>query len=331
MIGFTGQSPRSLSARLISRYIASGRIGAVFFVTANVGNIQSFQGLIASFEPKSELPPLIAIDHEGGIVQRLVREHGAELVPSAHAVAQTMSPREAEDIYYQAALYLAKIGININLGPVLDIHDPQNEAIGRVQRAFDDDVARIYHYGAAFIRGSSRAGVYCAAKHFPGHGRSTEDSHYGFSDISEQWNETEISPYAELIRSPHPPAFIMTGHLQLRQYAPDGTAASLSREVVTGLLRDKLGYQGIILTDDIDMQAISDSMNRKEAFIRALASGTDMVMIRNALLYDPFLPLKAARWVKEAIQAGRLSREQIMASAEKVRQARKTVLLRKSA
>lgn len=322
LIGFYGASPTSPSARLLARQVRRGQVGAVFFVNQNISTAEELTDLLRLFR-NGKTQPLLAIDHEGGIVQRLTKAHGFTCVPAARNVAATMSPTEARSVYAMAGRELAALGFNINLGPVLDVDEPKNPAIGKFGRAYDTDPERIASYGQAFVDGFASAGILCAAKHFPGHGRSVSDSHYAVADISATWTEAELEPFARLLASPHAPPMVMTGHLRLDPVAPDGRPATVSAPIVSGLLRQRLGYQGVVVTDDLDMEAVSQLMSRKEAVVQAIVAGNDLLMIKNLFGYDPLMPQRAVGWVRTAIAQGILSRAQVTAAAERVRLIRK--------
>ncbi|RYY32216.1 MAG: glycoside hydrolase family 3 protein, partial [Sphingomonadales bacterium] len=268
-----------------------------------------------------------AIDHEGGVVQRLRKKHGLTQLPTAKEVAQTLSPAQARDLYGKAGRELAARGFTVNLGPVLDFDDPANATIGRPRRSYGTDPERIAAYGAAFAGGFAAANVLCVAKHFPGHGHSADDSHYGVAEISARWTEAELEPFARLFASPDRPAMVMIGHLRLDSVAPDGRPATVSAPIVTGLLRQRLGYDGVVMTDDIDMDAVRHLMSRKAAFVQAIAAGADLIIIKNLFGYDPLMPQRAVRWVRQAIARGVLSEAQVFAAAERVRAARSRIAL----
>src|SRR5690606_11974130 len=162
----------------------------------------------------------------------------------------------------------------------------------------------------------------CAAKHFPGHGHSVVDSHYGVADITAGWTEAELKPFAELLAPPNPPAMVMTGHLRLESLAPDGLPATVSAPIVTGLLRPKLGIRGVVLTDDMYLSTIGSVMSRRETTVRALVAGSDLIMIKSLFGYDPMLPHRVVRWVRKAIVRGVLTEAQITAAAARVRAVR---------
>jgi len=322
LIGFYGTSSSSPSARLLARQARRGQVGAVFFVSQNIGTAEELEDLLRLFRV-GPTAPLLAIDHEGGIVQRLTPSHGFTRVPAARDVAATMSSAEARSLYALAGHELAQRGIAINLGPVLDVDEPDNPAIGIFGRAYGTDPTVIGAYAQAFVEGFASAGILCAAKHFPGHGRAVEDSHDGPADISSTWTEAELEPFARLFASNHAPPLVMTGHLRLDPVDPKGLPATVSAPIVTGLLRERLGYRGVVVTDDLDMGAVSNIMNRKEAILQAIAAGSDLLMIKNLFGYDPLLPQRAVRWVRTAIAQGRLSEAQVMEAAERVRAIRR--------
>lgn len=322
LVGFYGSNSTSLSARLLARQARRGQVGAVFFVGQNIGTAEEVAGLLRLFRTGTA-GPLLAIDHEGGIVQRLTKVHGFTRIPAARDVAARMSPAEAQSLYAQAGQELAALGFNINLGPVLDVDEPTNPAIGIFGRAYSTNPECIADYAQAFVEGFASTGILCAAKHFPGHGRAVSDSHDGVADISATWTESELEPFSRLLASRHAPPLVMTGHLRLDSVAPDGRPATVSAPIVTGLLRERLHYRGVVVTDDLDMGAVSHIMSRKEAVVQAIAAGSDLLMIKNLFGYDPLMPQRAVGWVRSAIARGVLSEEQVMEAAERVRAIRR--------
>ncbi|MDO6747596.1 glycoside hydrolase family 3 N-terminal domain-containing protein [Gilvimarinus sp. 1_MG-2023] len=321
MIGFYGADSKSPSARLLARQMSRGQVGGVFFVSQNIGSLKKVKELIKLF-CRNECRPLLGIDHEGGIVQRLTTAHGFTYLPGAREIASTMSLPEARALYGQAGFELRNLGFNVNLGPVLDIDVPSTPGIGRHGRAYHICPKVIASYGQAFVEGFTSAGVLCAAKHFPGHGKAVNDSHAAIANISTTWTEQELEPFIRLLASPNPPQLMMTGHLRIDSIAPEGLPVSTSTTLVTGLLRQRLGYKGVIVTDDLDMKAMSRVMSRREALVKSIAAGNDLIMIKNLFNYDPLLPQRAVSWVRTAIAEGQLSEAQVLAAANRVRKLR---------
>jgi beta-N-acetylhexosaminidase len=317
MLGFSGWTTWSRSAAILADHIDAGRVRGIVLVKENVGTEKELSELIQSFR-SARSRPLIAIDHEGGAVQRLTDRHHCTPLPSARIVAQTLSPAQAQDLYAKAGAEIAALGFNLNLGPVVDLHDAANPAIGHHNRAFDADPAKVSDYARAFIDGFAQARVHCALKHFPGHGRSREDSHGGLPDITATWSETELEPYAALIANGRA-QIVMGGHLRLATIEKDAVPTTLSPAVTTGLLRNKLGFRGVIVTDDLDMTPVKAIGDRRAAVIKAIAAGNDILMIRNAFFPDFDLPNAIVRWVCDAIDRGLLREDSLAESAERVR------------
>lgn len=317
MLGFFGSKKSSFSAKLLARQVKYGQVNAVFFVGENVGDTEDLAGLKALFGNGNDAT-LLAIDHEGGAVQRLSKSHGVSKLPGALRIGSSrLSFNQVKAIYAQAGREFAKWGFNVNFAPVLDVHDPQNAVIGRYGRSFGGDTRNICLNAAAFIDGFSSHGIICVLKHFPGHGRSTGDSHFEPADISSTWSEKELEPYKQLISLKRAP-MIMSGHLRLASIEPSGYPATLSRSIIQGVLRDRLGFDGVVVTDDLDMEAISATHNRRQALIDALKAGNDLIMIKNLFGYDPLLPKRALYWIRQAIKNGELEESRVLEAGNRV-------------
>lgn len=318
MMGFDGATPKSPSAQSLAKHTAEGRVGSIFFVKDNIGKREDVEALIRLF--KKDAPPSLrfAIDHEGGIVQRLLEIHGFTPLPPPRDIASSATSAQARILYEKAGAELVSLGFNINLAPVVDLDDPNNPAIGHYKRAFSGDPKKVAEYARGFIEGFKASGIVCALKHFPGHGHSLTDSHNDLPDITSTWSETELEPYRLLIESGHA-SLIMGGHLRLGLIESLDRPTTLSKAVTTGLLRERLGFTGVIMTDDIDMVAISRKLDRGSAFIQALLAGNDLLMIRNVKNPDPDFPLKVSGLMQFSLDSGLLTVEQIRASVERVR------------
>lgn len=159
MLGFAGTTPQARGPRLLASHVAAGRVGGVVFEKVNIGSRQDVAGLVRLFASAAPRPLLIAIDHEGGSVQRLTRKHGFTPIPPARKVAETLSTDEARGIYAKAGAELAEIGFNLNLGPVVDVDRPGNSMIGSFGRTFSSDPATVAAYAKAFVEGFASAGI----------------------------------------------------------------------------------------------------------------------------------------------------------------------------
>lgn len=308
IMGFVGADPRGEGADAMVRHLEERSIGGVLMLRHNARERDPALALTARLRAASA-DAWLAIDQEGGVVQRLTGDMGFTRIPRAQILAEQGLEAGAA-LFATAARELADAGFNMNLAPIADLHDPGNDAIGQYGRAFGSDANSVAAWCAAFIEAFEAQGIACAIKHFPGHGRSRGDSHDGFVDITSTWSFEEAAPFGQLMRSGH--AHLMMGaHLVNHRLDPDGLPVTLSRRVLHGLLRQVMGYEGAVITDDLDMGAIRHHYSREEAVIGALKAGNDLLLISNSANPDPDLPASIRRWVMAAIERGELSQERI--------------------
>jgi len=319
--GFPGSTADATSTRALAKHIKAGRAGGALFLRHNVKTGSATKATAASLINASR-QSFLAIDQEGGKVQRLGKKHGFTPIPTARWVAGNKSVEEARALYSIAGRELRAAGFNLNMAPSVDIHDPKNPVIGKYDRGFSTDVERISAYATAFIQGFGSAGVACSLKHFPGHGSSRSDSHDGFVDISKTWSADELVPFKKLA-SVAP--LIMSGHLYHPEFSNGKAPVTFSQKALTNKLRRGLGYNGVILTDDLDMGAIRKNFQLREAIILAVAAGNDLLLLSNSLNYDEDLPVKATRWITEAVKQGRITNAQLTASYKRVIRLKKSV------
>lgn len=323
LLGFIGDNADTDGARHVASHLSERRIGGVLFLRHNVRSREGVEGMTAWFNGLSP-DAWMAVDQEGGAVQRLSSDLGYSAIPRAHVVSEERSVDEAAELYRAAAHEFRAAGFNMNLAPVADVQDDENGVIGRWGRGYGDDGERIAAYAGAFIEAFEQVGANCAIKHFPGHGTSTGDSHHGFVDISSTWTEAELEPFRRLINAGQA-HLIMGGHLTHSGLDPAGDPVTFSRPILTDLLRGQMGYTGALITDDLDMGAIRENYNQREAVIRSIQAGNDIIMMSNSAAPDPELPQRFADWVEEAVAAGELTERRIDQSM-----ARLDVLARRS-
>jgi beta-N-acetylhexosaminidase len=316
LMGFAGESASSASARALAGHLAAGRAGGVMFLGNNIGTRDQLLGLTALF--RAEGNPLIAVDQEGGRVQRLSTSQGFARLPRANTVASQMSAAEAQALYAGAGRELMDAGFNFNLAPVVDLHDPANPVIGQNGRAFSADPEVVVRFAEACIDGFASAGVHTAIKHFPGHGTSRGDSHEGPVDITRTWRGEEIVPFQQLIATGKVEA-VMAGHLVNGQLSNDGLPATLSPAMIDGYLRGLLGFDGLVISDDLDMGAVREVASLREAVIGALGAGIDLLILSNSLEPDPDLAAVAVGWIAAAVASGELSAARVAEAAGRVR------------
>jgi len=222
---------------------------------------------------------------------------------------------------------LADLGVNLNFAPVADVDvNPQSPAIGALERSFSADPDIVALHAHAYCQGLLSQGVLPCLKHFPGHGSATVDSHLGLTDISKTWTPAELRPYEMLIPLGASP-LIMTGHLFLKRF-DEAHPSTLSSAVLTGLLRQRRGFDGVIVSDDMQMRAITGHYGLEEALVLAVEAGVDILVFGNNLDYDPEIVSKAIGILVKAVQEGRLSRERIEASHGRILAAKQQLYTR---
>ncbi len=327
MTGFRGQALEHDNAPPL-RALREGKIGGVILFakdiqtgkTRNISSPEQLKALTARLAEAGSAGPCapvwIAVDQEGGRVRRLSAHNGFRDWPSALNMGRH-SPQHTWETALDMGLMLADMGINLNFAPSLDLHRPDSPAIGRQERAFSSEPAGVARHGAAFARGMRNARIVCCYKHFPGHGSARGDTHEGYADISETWSERELEPYRDLLDR-NLPAMVMVAHVTLRRL--DDRPASLSPAVVTGLLREKLGFRGVIVTDDLDMEAVASQYPLKERIRLAVNAGADILLFGNNLHYDEELPFLVHAALMELIDEGDIPPERIRASYERIRE-----------
>ena len=302
MLGFYGDEPSARSAKALAGHIRAGRAGGAVFLRHNVASRRSVEALTAMFHDAGS-GVLLSIDQEGGKVQRLGPKHGYTDIPEAGRVSARYSPSKARSLYARAGRELRNSGFNVNLAPAIDLHDPQNPVIGKYERAYGTDPQTVTAYGKAFIDGFGQAGVSCVAKHFPGHGTSRGDSHDGFVNITRTWQDKELEPFRQLARVA---PMVMGGHLVHDGLTGD-TPVTFSRELLEGTLRGKLGFDGAIMTDDLDMGAIRQNYAMRDAVVRSVAAGNDIVLMSNSAEPDADFAATAVGWIMRAVQDGEIA------------------------
>lgn len=244
----------------------------------------SFAGLKKiswTYQKTSRIPLLIGIDQEGGKVNRLKEKYGFPRSISAAAMGKSGTLDSVHFYGESTAATLAGLGINVNFAPVVDLAlNPENTVIVKVERAFSSREDSVVIMAREFIREHRKYGVITVLKHFPGHGSSRDDTHLGVADVTNTWSEKELIPYKQLIDSGYVDA-IMTAHIVNKNLDPDGNPGTLSKAILDGILRKRLGYQGVVISDDMQMYAIAKNYGLEEAIRLAVNAGVDIMCFSN--------------------------------------------------
>lgn len=290
----------------------------------NISSPGQVKALTKSLQQYAPSKLLIAVDQEGGLVKRLKKETGFPETKSAQALG------DADDVTLSTihasctAIMLKAVGINFNLAPCVDLNsNPENPIIGKLGRSFSNDPEKVSRHAAIWINEHRKQQILTCLKHFPGHGSSQTDSHLGFTDISQTWSKEELLPFQTLIQQNLADS-IMPGHL-----FHDGFDASypgsLSPFIIQSLLRDDLAFNGLVITDDIQMRAITDRYGLVESACLALAAGADMIIVGNNLHYDPHLLQKIIPAVIASVTKGTISLERIHQALSRVKNIKREI------
>ena len=308
----------------IVKAIQRDRLGGVILFDRNIDtsvqNIDSpeqLRQLVLCLQQYAEKALFVAIDQEGGAVCRLKERDGFPASLSAATLAGQGVVATKRAATAMAAM-LADHGITLNFAPVVDLdlnHD--NPIIGRYNRSFGKVPETVIGHAAVIIEAHHQHGIGCCLKHFPGHGSAGGDSHLGFVDITECWQQVELEPYRRLIDLGYCDG-IMTAHLVHRGLDPAGLPATLSSRMVSGILRQQLGFNGVVFSDDLQMRAISNGWSYAEAVQQAVLAGVDVLVVGNNLDPREDVVQVGIQALGELLDKGRIDEKRIRESLTRI-------------
>jgi beta-N-acetylhexosaminidase len=301
-----------------SAFFSQAKIGGVILFSQNCDSPAQLSELINGLQQSApnSLPRWIAIDHEGGRVQRLKKPFTK--LPSAADVGRIDSPKLAFELSEMVARELKAVGINLNLAPVADI---ATQAKFLAERSFGREEEVVSKMVTAWVRGHVLNHVWPCAKHFPGHGESTQDSHDILPRVKtplEVLRDRELKPFVKAFKSKCP--FVMSAHLVYEQIDPDHPA-TFSSKILREILRKDIRYSKLVISDDLEMKAITQNFDAKEVPSKALIAGCDL------LLYKTENAARTAwKSLQDALDSGTLSPELVMEAVKRVRTVKKELL-----
>ena len=312
-IGFSTSAVSDQIKDMIENY----HVGGVIYFSRNLENSAQTAELSNKLQQLAlnsgaEIPLFISADQEGGTVTRL---KGATHFPGNMALGAASDPDLTEEVAAATAVELKNLGINVNLAPVLDVNNnPANPVIG--VRSFGEDPELVADQGAAYISGLQSEGVTATAKHFPGHGDTDTDSHLDLPVINHQrsrLDQVELYPFKRAIEAGVDS--IMTAHVYFPAIEKeDGIPATLSKSVLTDLLRAELKFEGLIITDCMEMNAIVNTFGTVEGAVRTIEAGSDTVLVSHSYQRQK----NAIEAVIKAVKSGRISEKRIDASVKRI-------------
>jgi len=332
IVGFKGDtvSAQSPVIKAIEKYNLGGvilfdRLLADKSPQNNIISFEQTRTLIDDLQNSAGGNLIVSVDQEGGLVNRFKEERGFGQTPKPAELGIDTDCSATRAAAQQTAAMLAAMGFTINLAPVVDLDSyAANPIISKYGRAFSGKPDEVVTHAESWIREHHASGLHCCLKHFPGHGSARSDSHLGFVDISSYWQKAELLPFQELIERGLADA-VMTGHLFNDRLDPH-YPATLSSATIDGLLRGELGYVGPVLSDDMQMQAITAHYGLEECVIRAFNSGIDLLVFGNNMVYDPDITEQVVNITVQGVADGRLSEEKLEAAWQRVQSLRKPPL-----
>lgn len=292
-------------------------VGGIVYLESNLVSPQQTKTMLQNVQQYSmdrlNLPMFLCVDEEGGQVTRLAGKAGFDL-PVYDNMSVIGSRGDTEQAYQMGesiGQYLYDLGFNTDFAPVADVLTNPNNQVVRY-RSFGSDPETVKNMTDAVSRGLASKKILATYKHFPGHGNTAADTHAGYAysnKTKEELYRCELIPFIQGIEDEVP--FIMMGHISLPNIVGDDTPASLSKTIVTDLLIDELGYKGLIITDALNMGAVSQQYSSAQAAVKALNAGVDMLLM-------PADFNAAYQGVLAAVQSGEISEERIDESVEKI-------------
>lgn len=276
----------------------------------NVESPAQLKALVAGLQALAATRLLVAIDEEGGLVARLDQRHGFPPTTSAADLGKRDDIEFTQEAGHKIAETLAAVGVNLNLAPVVDLNvNPTNPIIGALGRSFSADPAIVTAQAEAFIAGHRAAGVRTTLKHFPGHGSSTGDTHLGVVDVTGTWSRTELEPFANIIRDGSADA-VLTAHVFNATLDPN-RPATLSEPTITGILRQELGWDGLVVSDDMQMGAIRKAFGYEDALRLAILAGVDMLTIAQQQVFEVGIVNRTIDLIEGLVAKGSLTEARI--------------------
>lgn len=285
-------------------------VGGLIYFSQNIEDAEQLKEMLANTRSSSKYPILLAVDEEGGTVSRVAQSGLAENVGSMSEIGSTGDAAKAQEAGVSVGSYLSEFGFNMDFAPVADVVEEGNTVIG--ERSFGSDTNLVASMVSAWVEGLQSTGVSACLKHFPGLGDTAEDTHEGMAATEktlEDFTSRDFPVYQAGIEAGVD--FVMVSHLSAPNVTGDNTPASLSEKMITEILRGQLGYDGVVITDAMNMTAITDYYTADEAAVKALQAGADMILMPED--YET-----AYNGVLEAVNNGTLTEERINESLRRI-------------
>jgi beta-N-acetylhexosaminidase len=265
--------------------VKSGKVGSLIYFEKNIPKsssaFASFKKMSWTYQKAAPIPLFICIDQEGGKVNRLKEKYGFTRSISAASIGKFKSLDSVRFYADATAATLAGLGINVNFAPCVDVAiNPTNPVIVKLERSYSASEDTVTIYAKEVVKQHRKYGIVTALKHFPGHGSSKADTHLGLADVTNTWDSRELKPYKSLIDSGYVDG-VMTSHIVNKNLDHKALPGTLSKSILDSILRKKLGFNGVVFSDDMQMKAIASNYGLEDAIKLAVNAGVDIMCFSN--------------------------------------------------
>ncbi len=316
--------PRAEVDPLVLEEVRAGKVGSIILFEKNIpkgtASFTALKKIIWTYQQAAPTRLIVAIDQEGGKVNRLKDKYGFARSITAQEMGKSPNLDSVRFYSESTAATLVGLGFNVNFAPVVDLGvNKDNTVIYKVGRSFSANADSVAMMAGEFIKPHRRLGVITVLKHFPGHGSSMADTHLGVADVTKTWTNAELIPYQKLIDS-HEVDAIMSAHIVNKQLDPAGLPGTLSKRVLDSLLRKKMNYDGVLFSDDMQMQAIAKEYGLEEAIRLSINAGIDVLCFSNNIQDSENRTVnKVHAIIRSMVEKGQITRERIDKSYDRIR------------
>lgn len=310
----------------VKKYLEKDELGGIILYEKNISKVNSaelLKSFCAEIQKTSPNFTFIGIDQEGGTVNRLKTKYGFPKSVTAKYLGDLNNVDSSK--YYAEVMSktLIDLGINVNFTPCVDLcSNPDNPIIAKYGRCYSDNPEIVTRHASIFSNTLWENKILPVLKHFPGHGSSQGDTHLGMADVTTVWTKNELVPYEQMIKNGAAPA-IMSAHIINAKLDSDTLPSTLSKPILTGLLRNQLGFKGLIFSDDMQMRAISDHYGLENAILMAVNAGIDVLMFSGNIpgTETPTIE-RVHKTFKKLVDEGKISEERLLESYIRIKAAK---------
>ena len=316
IVGFVGDNVKSKGFKEVLKQVENNEISGVIFFEDNIKNKEEFLKMTSALKnSKAKYPPFIAIDMEGGYVQRMNKNNGFKNFKSAKQISK-LTEDEAYKEYFEMAKMLKEADINLNFAPCVDIAINKDSIIDKKERSYSNDPKVVVKYAKQFIKAHEKNNIITSIKHFPGHGSPTGDTHLGFVDATKTYSDNELYPYLYLANL-NDMQTVMISHVYNKNI-DERYPASLSYKTIEKFLRVQTNFDGVIITDDLDMGAIRKNYDLYEIVSLSINAGENILLFSNRFEHDKKLVDKINLAIKRGLVDGYILSDNLVNSYERI-------------